>query len=79
MLAIIGGSGLSKLVNMEVRRRKVARTPVVFLPRHGRFAIAILIHDRDSIFAKSLDESIERLGLKVLKSPLHSPMRSANA
>jgi len=41
MLAIIGGSGLSKLVNMEVRRRKVARTPVVFLARHGRFAIAI--------------------------------------
>jgi len=28
-----------------------------------------VLHDRDSIFAKSLDESIERLGLKVLKSP----------
>ena len=27
MLAIIGGSGLSKLGNMEVTRRKVARTP----------------------------------------------------
>ena len=27
MLAIIGGSGLSKLANMEVTRRKVARTP----------------------------------------------------
>ena len=27
MLAIIGGSGLTKLANLEVRRRKVARTP----------------------------------------------------
>jgi transposase InsO family protein len=36
-----------------------------------------LIHDRDRIFAKSLDESIERLGLKVLKSPPRSPMANA--
>ena len=36
-----------------------------------------LIHDRDSIFANSLDESIERLGLKVLKSPLRSPKANA--
>lgn len=28
-----------------------------------------LIHDRDSIFARSLDESIRNLGLTVLKSP----------
>ena len=27
MLAIIGGSGLSKLGNMEVTNRRVARTP----------------------------------------------------
>jgi putative transposase len=36
-----------------------------------------LIHDRDGIFAKSLDESIGRLGLKVLKSPLRSPMANS--
>ena len=36
-----------------------------------------LIHDRDSIFARSLDESIRNLGLTVLKSPPHS--RKANA
>jgi hypothetical protein len=36
-----------------------------------------LIHDRDRIFAKSLDESIGRLGLTVLKSPLFSPMANA--
>jgi putative transposase len=32
-----------------------------------------LIHDRDSIFAHYLDESIGRLGVRVLKSPAHSP------
>jgi putative transposase len=40
-----------------------------------------LIHDRDSIFARSLDESIKNLGITVLRSPPHSPtrpMRSAN-
>jgi transposase InsO family protein len=32
-----------------------------------------LLHDRDSIFAQHLDESIVRLGVKVLKSPPQSP------
>jgi putative transposase len=32
-----------------------------------------LIHDRDSIFSADLDESIQRLGLRVLKSPPRSP------
>jgi putative transposase len=36
-----------------------------------------LIHDRDSIFARSLDESIRSLGLTVLKSPPHSPKANA--
>ena len=36
-----------------------------------------LLHDRDSIFAKHLDESIERLGVKVLKSPPRSPIANA--
>jgi len=36
-----------------------------------------LLHDRDSIFAKHLDESIERLGVKVLKSPPRSPIENA--
>jgi putative transposase len=36
-----------------------------------------LIHDRDSIFAKNLDESVSRLGLKVLKSPPRSPMANS--
>ena len=36
-----------------------------------------LIHDRDSIFVKSLDESIARLGMTVLKSPFQSPKAHA--
>jgi putative transposase len=35
-----------------------------------------LSHDRDSIFAKHLDESIGRLGVKVLKSPHAAPRRT---
>jgi len=36
-----------------------------------------LIHDRDSIFAKGLDESIARLSMVVLKSPYQSPKANA--
>ena len=36
-----------------------------------------LIHDRDSIFAKRLDESIARLSMVVLKSPYQSPKANA--
>lgn len=32
-----------------------------------------LIHDRDSIFARHLDNSIQALGLKVLRTPCRSP------
>src|ERR1700682_5564147 len=32
-----------------------------------------LLHDRDSIFAKHLDDSIRALGLTVLRSPFGSP------
>jgi putative transposase len=40
-------------------------------------AYRYLIHDRDSIFAGGLDESIKSLGLRVLRSPPHSPMANA--
>ena len=36
-----------------------------------------LIHDRDSIFARHLDDSINGFGLRVLKSPPRSPMANA--
>jgi len=40
-------------------------------------AYQYLIHDRDSIFARGLDDSIKSLGLRVLKSPPQSPMANA--
>ena len=36
-----------------------------------------LLHDRDSIFAKHLDDSIKALGVDVLKSPPWSPKANA--
>jgi putative transposase len=36
-----------------------------------------LIHDRDSIFARRLDDSIRALGLAVLRSPFASPKANA--
>jgi putative transposase len=36
-----------------------------------------LLHDRDSIFAQHLDESIVKLGVNVLKSPPRSPKANA--
>jgi putative transposase len=36
-----------------------------------------LIHDRDSIFSQPLDQHIRHLGLRVLKTPPHSPQANA--
>jgi transposase InsO family protein len=36
-----------------------------------------LIHDRDSIFARRLDDSIRAMGLEVLRSPFSSPKANA--
>ena len=36
-----------------------------------------LIHDRDSIFSKALDESVEAMDLKVLKTPRRAPRANA--
>jgi hypothetical protein len=33
----------------------------------------VLIHDRDSIFSRSLDQSIQNLGLQVVKTPPRTP------
>jgi hypothetical protein len=38
---------------------------------------AYRLHDRDSIFSAELDHSIQRLGLRVLKSPPRSPKANA--
>jgi len=42
-----------------------------------RGVLPYLIHDRDSMFVKSQDESIARLGMTVLKSPFQSPTANA--
>jgi putative transposase len=60
-----------------------AHPAAAWTPQHVREAVGLqdwyecLLHDRDSIFANHLDESIVRLGVKVLKSPPHSPMANA--
>jgi hypothetical protein len=36
-----------------------------------------LLHDRDGIFVRHVDESIERIGMRVLRSPPRSPMANA--
>lgn len=36
-----------------------------------------LIHDRDSIFSREVDETIENLGLKVLRTPVRAPQANA--
>jgi putative transposase len=40
-------------------------------------AYRFLIHDRDAIFSKELDQCIRHLGLKVLKTPVRSPQANA--
>jgi putative transposase len=40
-------------------------------------AYRFLIHDRDSIFPQALDQGIRHLGLRVLKTPPHSPQANA--
>jgi len=37
-----------------------------------------LIHDRDSIFSEQVDESIENLGVKVLRTPVRAPKANAH-
>jgi putative transposase len=36
-----------------------------------------LIHDRDRIFSRDLDQRVQNLGLRVLKTPPHSPQANA--
>jgi transposase InsO family protein len=40
-------------------------------------AYRILIHDRDSIFSTQVDQSIRNMGLRVLKTPVRTPVANA--
>ncbi len=76
-------------VVIEHGSRRLARVDVTAHPsadwtlQHLRDVIGYedthryLIHDRDSIFAMCLDESIKALGLRVLKSPPRCPKANA--
>jgi transposase InsO family protein len=37
----------------------------------------ILIHDRDSIFSTQVDQSVRHMGLRVLKTPVRTPMANS--
>jgi hypothetical protein len=37
-----------------------------------------LIHDRDTVFSAEVDEARNRFGLRVLKTPVRSPMAHAH-
>ena len=71
--------GSRRLVHFSV----TAHPTAVWTLRQLREAIGFeqgyryLLHDRDSIFARDLDGSIENLGLRVLKSPPRSPKANA--
>jgi transposase InsO family protein len=40
-------------------------------------AYRFLIHDRDSIFSKDVDQSVRHMGLHVLKTPIRTPLANA--
>jgi putative transposase len=77
------------LVVIEHRSRRLVHCNVTAHPTSAwtlqqlREAVGIekrydyLLHDRDSIFAKHLDESVKRFGITVLRSPPRSPMANA--
>jgi putative transposase len=40
-------------------------------------AYRLLIHDRDAIFSKDVDQSVRHMGLHVLKTPIRTPLANA--
>ena len=76
-------------VIMEVGTRRILHYNVTEHPtalwtvQQFREAIAndhtyrFLIHDRDSIFSQQVDEAVEGLGLKVLRTPVRAPQANA--
>ena len=71
--------GSRRLAHAEVTARPSAAWTLQQLREVVGFdhAHRYLIHDRDSIFARHLDDSIRALGLRVLKSPPRSPKANA--
>jgi putative transposase len=77
------------LVVMEIGTRKILHCNVTTHPtaewtaQQFREAIPsdhsyrFLIHDRDSIFSIEVDQTVENLGLKVLRTPVRAPQANA--
>ena len=77
------------LVVMEVGTRRILHCNVTAHPtalwtaQQFREAIAsdhtyrFLIHDRDSIFSQHVDEAVEGLGLRILRTPVRAPQANA--
>ena len=51
--------------------------PAVPRDRARRSAPAILIHDRDSVYAAAVDDAVTAMGLTVLKTPVRCPQANA--
>jgi hypothetical protein len=80
---------LNVFVIMEHTTRKILHANVTGQPTAAwtmqqlRAAIPVdhayrfLIHDRDRIFSQQLDQQVHHLGLRVLKTPVHSPQANA--
>jgi transposase InsO family protein len=71
--------GSRRLVRVAVTAHPSAAWTLQQLREVVGFGLAgrYLIHDRDRIFARSLDDSIRNLGMAVLRSPPHSPQANA--
>jgi putative transposase len=77
------------LVVMEIGTRKILHCNVTAHPaaewtaQQFREAIPsdhsyrFLLHDRDNIFSRGVDETIEGLGLKILRTPVRAPQANA--
>jgi len=46
------------------------------LPIDGPYRI--LVHDRDGIFAPAVDEALDAMSLRVLKTPIHTPQANGH-
>jgi putative transposase len=65
--------GTRRLAHVNVTAHPTAEWTLQQLREFTQNRHRHLIHDRDQIYSRQLDESIEALGLRVLRSPIASP------
>ena len=69
--------GTRRLAHVNVTAHPTAEWTLQQLREFTQDRHRHLIHDRDRIFSRQLDDSIEALGLEVLRSPVASPKANA--